>query len=114
MRCHSIATGACRTDRSEWPFDHERGRIPNATWQEARPNTRFSIRQPWDSLFIVSTVTEIQEAIPRLSREEVEAIRDWIEDYLEARLELSDEATAKLDQSRREIAAGKYTTRQPR
>jgi hypothetical protein len=62
----------------------------------------------------VSTVKEIQEAIPRLSREEVEAIRDWIDDYLEDHLELNDEVKAKLDQSRREIAAGKYTTRKPK
>jgi hypothetical protein len=62
----------------------------------------------------VSSVKEIQEAIPRLSREEVEAIRDWIENYLEDGLELRDEVIAKLDQSRREITEGKYTTRQPR
>ena len=62
----------------------------------------------------MSTVKEIQEAIPRLSRNEVEAIRDWIDDYLEDQRELSDEVKAKLDESRREIAAGKYTTRQPK
>jgi hypothetical protein len=62
----------------------------------------------------VSSVKEIQEAIPRLSREEVEAIRDWIESYLEDGLELRNEVIAKLDQSRREITEGKYTTRQPR
>jgi hypothetical protein len=61
----------------------------------------------------VSTVKEIQDAIPRLSRREVEAVRDWIDEYLEGQLELSDEVKAKLDQSRREISAGKYTTRQP-
>jgi hypothetical protein len=61
----------------------------------------------------VSTVKEIQAAIPNLSREEVEQIREWIDDYLEDRLELSDEVKAKLDQSRAEIAAGRYTTRQP-
>ena len=62
---------------------------------------------------VVSTVKEIQDAIPRLSRKEVEAVRDWIDEYLESQLELSDEVKAKLDQSRREISAGKYTTRQP-
>jgi len=61
----------------------------------------------------VSTVEEIQDAIPRLSRREIEAVRDWIDEYLEGQLELSDEVKAKLDQSRREISAGKYTTRQP-
>jgi hypothetical protein len=61
----------------------------------------------------VSTIKEIQAAIPNLSREEVEQIRQWIDDYLEDRLELSDEVKTKLDQSRAEIAAGRYTTRQP-
>ena len=58
----------------------------------------------------MSTVKEIQAAIPNLSREEIEQIRTWIDDYLE----VSDEVKAKLDQSRREIAAGQYTTRQPK
>jgi hypothetical protein len=62
----------------------------------------------------MSTVKEIQAAIPRLSREEIEQIRMWIDDYLEDQLELTDDVKAKLDQSRREIAAGQYTTRQPR
>jgi hypothetical protein len=44
-----------------------------------------------------------------LSREEIEQIRHWIDDYLEDQLELTDEVKAKLDQSRREIAAGQYT-----
>jgi hypothetical protein len=62
----------------------------------------------------MSTVKEIQAAIPNLSREEIEQIRTWIDDYLEDQLELSDEVKAKLDQSRSEIAAGEYTTRQPK
>jgi hypothetical protein len=57
----------------------------------------------------MSTVKEIQAAIPNLSREEIEQIRTWIDDYLEDQLELTDEMKAKLDQSRREIAAGQYT-----
>ena len=61
----------------------------------------------------MSTVQEIEAAIPRLSRAEVEELRTWIEDYLEEKLELTDEVKAKLDQSRREIAGGSYSTRQP-
>jgi len=60
----------------------------------------------------VSTVKEIQAAIPKLPREEIEQIREWIDDYLEDQLELTDEVKTKLDQSRREIAARQYTTRQ--
>jgi t-SNARE complex subunit (syntaxin) len=62
----------------------------------------------------VSTVKEIQAAISKLSREQVEEIRQWIDDYLEDQLELTDDVKAKLDQSRREIAAGQYTTREPK
>jgi hypothetical protein len=62
----------------------------------------------------MSAVKEIQAAIPTLSREEIEQIRMWIDDYLEDQLELTDDVKTKLDQSRREIAAGQYTTRQPR
>ncbi len=57
----------------------------------------------------MSTVKEIQAAIPKLSREEIEEIREWIDDYLEDQLELTNEVKAKLDQSRREIAAGQCT-----
>ena len=62
----------------------------------------------------MSTVKEIQAAIPTLSREEIEQIRTWIDDYLEDQLELTDDVKAELDRSRREIAAGQYTTRQPK
>jgi len=62
----------------------------------------------------MSTVQEIEAAIPRLSRAEVEEIRAWIDDFLEDQLELTAEVKAKLDESRSEIAAGNYTTRQPK
>jgi t-SNARE complex subunit (syntaxin) len=62
----------------------------------------------------VSTLKEIQAAIPKLSRQQIEEIREWIDDYLEDQLELTDEVKAKLDHSRREIAAGQYTTRPPK
>ena len=61
----------------------------------------------------VSTVQDIEAAIPRLTRAEVEALRRWIDDYLEDQLELTEDVKTKLDQSRREIAAGQFTTRRP-
>ncbi len=60
----------------------------------------------------MSTVQEIEAAILRLSRPEQEQLRAWFEEFLENQLELSDEAKAKLDQSRGEIAEGNYRTRQ--
>ena len=65
-------------------------------------------------LIAVTTVQEIEAAIPRLSRAEVEELRTWIDDFLEDRMELTNEVKAALDQSRREIAAGDYTTRRPK
>jgi len=62
----------------------------------------------------MSTVQEIEAVLPRLSRAEIERIRAWIDDYLEDQLELTDEVKARLDQSRREIADGDFTTRQPK
>jgi hypothetical protein len=62
----------------------------------------------------MSTIQEIEAAIPRLTREEIEALRAWIDDYLEDQLELADEVKDQLDQSRRDIAAGNFTTRQPK
>lgn len=61
----------------------------------------------------MSTIQEIEAAIPKLSIAELEELRVWFEDYLEDHLELTGEVMAKLDDSRREIAAGKYTSRQP-
>ena len=64
-------------------------------------------------IFSVSTVQEIEAVIPKLSRAEIEEVRARIDDFLEDQLELRDDVKAKLDQSRHEIAAGSYTTRQP-
>ena len=52
-------------------------------------------------------------AIPRLSRAELVELRDWFEEYMEDHLELTDEVKVRLDESRIEIAAGQFTTRQP-
>ena len=50
----------------------------------------------------MSTVQEIEAALSKLSRAEIEEVRAWIDDFLEDQLELTDEAKAKLDQSRHE------------
>jgi hypothetical protein len=62
----------------------------------------------------MSTVQEIEAAIPRLSRAELEELRMWFEEYVEDHLELTQEVKARLDESRREIAEGNFTTRQPK
>jgi hypothetical protein len=58
----------------------------------------------------MSTVQEIEAAIQQLSRSELQELREWFEIYLEDYLELTDDVKASLDQSRREIAEGKFKT----
>ena len=56
---------------------------------------------------------EIQEGIPRPSSDELAKLKEWLDDFFEDQLELTDEVKAKLDESRAQIAAGQYRTRQP-
>lgn len=60
------------------------------------------------------SVREIEAAIPRLSKAEITELYAGLEEYVEQRFELTDEVIEKLDQSRREIAAGQFITRQPK
>lgn len=61
----------------------------------------------------MSTVQEIQAAVPKLSREQLVELKEWLDDFFEDQLELTDEVKAKLDASRAEIDAGQYQTRRP-
>jgi hypothetical protein len=60
------------------------------------------------------SVQEIESAIHRLSRTEVEQLRAWLDDDLEDQLDLTDDVKGKLEQSRQEIAEGNFTARQPK
>ena len=54
----------------------------------------------------MSGVQEIERAIRSLPRPEVERLHNWLEDYLEDQLEVSDEFHSKIDRGKREIAEG--------
>ncbi len=81
----------------------------NPNFRNSSSSSLFSSEKSWAKLQVRAR-SEIQAAIPKLSREEIEEIREWIDDYLEDRLELTNEVKAKLDQSRLEIAAGQFMT----
>ena len=61
----------------------------------------------------MSTVPEIEAAIPKLSSQELEEFKAWFDDFYEDQLQLADDVKAKLDQAREEIRNGQYRTRQP-
>ena len=52
----------------------------------------------------MSTVQEIESAISRLSPEEMRLLRDWLENQLEDRLEMTDQFKGQIKSSEREMA----------
>ena len=58
-------------------------------------------------------VHEIEQAIRTLPRQDIEQLREWIENFLEDQLELTDEFKASIDRSKQDIAAGNVRVREP-
>ena len=54
----------------------------------------------------MSTVQEIESAISRLSPEEMRLLRDWLENQLEDRLQMTEEFKGRIKSSEREMAEG--------
>ena len=61
----------------------------------------------------MSTLQEIEAAVPKLSAREVAELRAWLDDYLEDRLELNETVKSELEEARRDIAEGRVTVRRP-
>ena len=57
----------------------------------------------------MSTVKEIESALEQLPVEDLQEVRDGLEDFIEDQLELSDEFKAKVLRARQEIADGVYS-----
>ncbi len=60
----------------------------------------------------MSTVQEIEAAIQRLPSNEVATLHDWLEDFYEEQLELSDETKASLDRAKKDLEEGHCRIRQ--
>ncbi len=54
----------------------------------------------------LSTVKEIEKALARLSVQDLQAVRDWLDDFIEDQLEVSDEFKTKIQRAQTEIAQG--------
>lgn len=54
----------------------------------------------------MSTVQEIEQAISRLSPEEMRLVRDWLENQLEDRLPMTDQFKGQIENSERQMAVG--------
>lgn len=54
----------------------------------------------------MSTVGEIENALSRLSREEMQQVHDWLENFLEDQLVMKEEFVAKIEHSEAEMNSG--------
>ena len=61
----------------------------------------------------MSTLKEIEAAIPKLTPQEITELRAWLDVNFEDQLELADGVKSELAEAKRDIAAGRVRTRQP-
>ena len=59
----------------------------------------------------MSTAKEIESAIQKLAPDEVMELLNWIEDYLEDDLEITDAFKASIERGNQDLAAGRTRTR---
>ena len=57
----------------------------------------------------MSSVQEIESALARLSLDEKEAVRDWLDDAIEDQLEVSDAFAAKIRRAKQDLDAGVHS-----
>jgi hypothetical protein len=57
----------------------------------------------------MSKVQMIESELQKLSPEEMREVREWLDDYLEDQLHFTDEFEAKIQESERDMAAGKHS-----
>jgi len=55
----------------------------------------------------MSTISEIESAIVRLPREEVEELREWLEQWLEDQQAMTPEFLASIERGQADLAAGR-------
>ncbi len=62
----------------------------------------------------MTQVQQLEAAIDKLSTPELTEFREWFENYVEDRLELSEETKQKIQEARQDIVEGRMRTRQPK
>ena len=61
----------------------------------------------------MSTVAEVEQVVLKFTPEQQEELRDWLENLLEDRLEMTDEFKAEIEAGKADIAAGRVRIRRP-
>jgi len=55
---------------------------------------------------LMNNVQDIESALAKLSLADLQAVRDWLDDFIEDQLEVSNEFKAKIQRAKQEIAGG--------
>ena len=61
----------------------------------------------------MKTLAQVEAAVRLLSLEQQEALREWLENLLEDRLEMTDEFKAKIERGRLDLSEGRTRVRKP-
>lgn len=61
----------------------------------------------------MKTLEQIESDVRKLSPQEQEQLRDWLENLLEDRMELKDEFKAEIEAGKKDIAEGRYRIHKP-
>ena len=61
----------------------------------------------------MSMLEKVEEQVKQLSTAEQLALRDWLENLLEDRLELKDEFKAEIEAGIKDVTEGRYRVRRP-
>ena len=62
---------------------------------------------------MIKTLVEIEADVQKLSPQEQEQLREWLENLLEDRLELTEEFKAEVEAGKRDILEGRVRIRRP-
>jgi hypothetical protein len=58
----------------------------------------------------MSNVQEIESALTKLPLEDLQAVRDWLDDFIEDQLEVSEEFKTKILRAKQEMAQSRCST----
>lgn len=61
----------------------------------------------------MSLLEQVEEQVKKLSKQELEALRDWLDNVLEDQLEFTDEFKAKIERGEQDIRAGRVRVHRP-
>jgi len=61
----------------------------------------------------MKALEQVEADVRQLSPQQQEELRDWLENLLEDRLEMTDEFKAEIEAGKRDIAEGRVRIRRP-